>query len=726
MKHNKSFRHAVMGIMALLLISFSTNAFAGKILLREKLEKKINESSNIQFQRNNEESQNSQYEPYYFNDQTVQQENAANRPEPNRLANGQQIANYQNDASANYNNPTQSKYAVYQTSYKAELEDNVVTVKGKAIFEVFEGGWTQIPLIGTDVGLIDVSMNKGVAFVTMQGNKYMIMTDRPGRYTLNFEFLIKAQRERENGPGNFDFDVIPAPISQYEFTMTDNGVQVFVEPAIRVEVEEKGEKTIAWAVMPNTRNIKTRWTKALPKEEIQRVKLDPKIYAKTATYASVGEGIVRCNSEINLSILQSETSTFRILLAKDTSLLDVSGQDIRDWKITQEDGNDYLDIYLTFGVKGNYVLNLTYEKNIGQGSVVADIPQIKVMGVERENGHLGIASKTNVELAVNNLINATVIDTKELPSSIWRSSSNPILLAFKYLNHPFGVTIDVTRHEELPVLISAIDLADYQTVHTEEGKALTSVTYQVRNNVKQFLRIGLPDGATLWSAFVAGKPVKPAKDKGNTILIPLEKSKLQGESLTHFPVEIVYLDKSVAVKTMGKIQLSLPKTDIPVSELLWSLYMPEDYTYYGFKGDVKNTKYFQTQNIQLEYLGGGSRRDGRSRSQSMMEQTSQYEPYYLDSVKSKSVAVPQKLQTSVQQAGAMPIRVNIPKQGRILHFTKLLVTDNESPSLKFKYVKAYRKAQGIIKIIAFIVFILLGIRFIVKFFKRKKRKKMES
>jgi hypothetical protein len=689
--------------------------FAGKVFLREKLEKKINESNNIQFQRNTPRYQAA----------TTRSEEALQRtgrqPSQQPMRQSQQLKSDQG-----YNNPIFSDYAVYQTSYKAELEDNVVTVEGRATFEVFNEGWTQIPLISTDVGLIDVSVNKGVAYVTMRGNKYYLMTDEAGRYRLDFEFLIKAHRERENGPGNFRFDVIPAPISQYEFIMRESGVQIFVEPAIRVEVEDRGNYTVAWAVMPNTHNIKTRWTKALPKEKIAPVKLEPKIYAKTATYASVGEGIVRCQSQVNLSILQAETTNFRILLSKDASLLDVTGKDIRDWKVTKEDGNQYLDVYLNFGVKGNYVLDIAYEKNIGQGSVVANMPQVKVMGVERENGHLGIASKTNVELEVNTLKNATLIDTKELPASIWRSSSSPILLAFKYLNHPFDVTIDVTRHEELPVLISAIDSAEYTTVHTEEGKALTSVTYRIRNNVKQFLRIGLPEKATLWSAFVAGKPVKPAQDTEDTILIPLEKSQRQGESLTHFPVEIVYLDQSVKVGKIGSIDLRLPKTDIPVSELLWTVYMPEDYVYYGFKGDVKPTKYFRHR-YQSHVAGrlAGNQRAARQEMDQIA--TTQYEPYYLEQ---KASQIRKKFQsyqsTTVQQAGAMPIRVNIPKRGRILRFTKLLVTDNESPHVTVKYLKAYRKVTGVIRFIAAVVFILLAVKFIIRLFKRKKKEKIKN
>lgn len=135
-------------------------------------------------------------------------------------------------------------------------------------------------------------------------------------------------------------------------------------------------------------------------------------------------------------------------MAEDVSLIEVNGNDLRDWKTSKADGVQYLDVYLNFGVKGNYILNLVYERNIGEGSAVAQIPSVTTTGAERENGYFGIAARTNVELAVNKAERVTPIDTKELPSTIWGRSAHPILLAFKYLNHPFDITIEVTKHEE--------------------------------------------------------------------------------------------------------------------------------------------------------------------------------------------------------------------------------------------------------------------------------------
>lgn len=666
--------------------------------LKDKLQQKINSPSNIQYNLEADQMEAQSGEGQYLQEEMDAKNEERGAIEKKSMRDRSRLPQ---ELPA----PALSSYAIYRTDYKAEIEEDVATVKGNVLFEVFRRGWTQIPLVRTNVGLIDSVVNRGASFITMQGGKYYLMIDKPGRYNLEIEFLIKAKRERENGPGSFSFEVIPAPISQFEFTMPEPDVEIFVEPSIKTELKREPKRTVAWAVMPNTNTITVRWTKALPKETITPVKLEPKVYVDTTTYAAIGEGIIRCQTNLSYSILQSEVPNFRVALPEDVSILEVKGNDLRDWKASQEKGTQYLDVYLNFGIKGNYMLNINYERKIGEGSSVAQIPWIKAMGVEREKGYFGIAAATNVELAVNKTEHVTPIDIKELPSTIWSSTASPILLAFKYLNHPYSIEIEVTRHEELPVLIAAIDSVDYTTLQTDEGKSLTKAVYQVRNNVKQFLHLVLPKDANLWSVFVAGKPVKPAKDKNGSILIPLEKSQFSGEGLTQFPVEIVYLDKNSKLSLLGNLRLNLPQVDIPISSLNWGVYLPLDYTYFNFGGDVKLTRY------------------GRHFGQVLsMKQASELENRGYQKAGSQYAVQTQDLYSMVQSAqvkGVLPIKIDIPQTGRLYNFSKLLVTENESPRLTINFIYAFRNLQGLFWLVVLVIALVLLKNFIKNNLKQK-------
>ena len=51
--------------------------------------------------------------------------------------------------------------------------------------------------------------------------------------------------------------------------------------------------------------------------------------------------------------------------------------------------------------------------------------------------------------------------------------------------------------EEVDVLVTLIDRAEATTMFTRDGRRLTTVSYQVRNNRRQFLRFALPEGIEL-------------------------------------------------------------------------------------------------------------------------------------------------------------------------------------------------------------------------------------
>ncbi|MEI8350297.1 MAG: hypothetical protein WCI77_09105 [Candidatus Omnitrophota bacterium] len=598
--------------------------------------------------------------------------------------------------------PAASSYAIYKTTYKAEIEEDVVTIKGDIFFQVFSKGWTQIPLVNSNVGLIEVTVNRGASFVTMQAGKYYLMIDKPGKYNLEIEFLVKANRERENGPGSFSFEASPAPISQFEFTIPEQDVEVFIEPSIKSVTKREAKSTNVWAVMPNTNRIQVRWTKALPKETITHVKLEPKVYCDIDTYAAIGEGVIRCRTTLRYSILQSEVSNFRIALPEDVGILEVQGGNLRDWKVTQDKDSQYLDVYLNFGIKGNHFLVITYERKIGEGSITAQIPEVKALGVEREKGYVGVAAATNVELAVNKTEHANLVDVKELPSAIWTSTASPILLAFKYLNHPYRIVVDVTKHEELPVLVAAIDSAQYITLYTDEGKSLTKAVYQIRNNVKQYIHLKLPPQATLWSVFVANKPVKPAKDKSGNILIPLEKSQLSGENLAQFPVEIVYLDKGSKMVFAGNLGLRLPQTDIPVSSLMWSVYLPLDYAYIHFGGNVR------PQVKRVSHFNDVMLFKAASVSRSNEYATQQY-----------AIGELREEERSAQVKGVLPIKIDIPQQGSLYSFSKLLVTENDIPRINIIFLYAFRKLHGLFWFAVVLVIFITGGKVLKKILLRK-------
>ena len=575
--------------------------------------------------------------------------------------------------------PAPEPFAIYQTDYEAEIEEDIAFITQHVELEIFnKTGSTNVPLVSADVGLKEVTLNQKPSVISRIGRKYYLVVSKPGRYHLNMEYFVRVARERERGPGQFSFEVLPSPISILDVQIHEPDMDLFVDPSIKLEKETAHGSTLATAVLPYTEVVTVRWNKAINKVDIPTVALEPKVYVDVLTLTSIGEGIAHSVTTLRYSILQSEISELRAVVPDGVAVVDVQGGDVRDWKSLAKDGKQILTVYLNRSVKGAYALRVISEKPIGEGSVTTQLPEFVVLGVERQHGLTGVQARTNVEIAFGKLENATPIDVKELPQELWNQAAFPVLLAYKYLNPPVTAQIEVVKHDEIPVLVAAIDSASYVTLLTEEGKVLTQVTFQMRNNVKQFVRLDLPSGATFLSCFVSGKPVKPAQDKAGRVLIPLEKSETLGETVAKFPVEIMYLTASEKLHTVGRVSMHLPHIDIPTSQVYWTVYVPEEYDYWWFRGDAKRTT--TSAPTALEGLA--------RRSQVMNKLASQYEAY------SGARDAPQASEAiqQVRAKGALPIRMEMPTAGRIFRFRKLLVTD-ESPWLAFSYSRNLSEAR---------------------------------
>jgi hypothetical protein len=416
----------------------------------------------------------------------------------------------------------------------------------------------------------------------------------------------------------------------------------------------------------------------MPEEE--KKKEEPRAYAEMNTLLSIGEGLILGVAAIDFSIVQGEVEELKILVPEDIVVNNVQGAELKDWTLEKTDSGRILSAFLSYKVSGSYTLSIGYEKAMGKTSAVVKVPELKVLNVERETGFFGVAARTNVEISPGDISGSTQIDPKEAYHPVIASSMHPVLLAFKVLKHPYDIVLDVKKHFDVPVLVAAADLADIQSVMTVEGKVLTRAVYLVRNNMKQFLKARLPEKSQVWSTYVAGKPVKPGKDDEGRILVPLENSKAGPGEMASFAVEIVYLTKVSGLGKKGRGNLALLEVDLPVSKLQWTLYLPGKYKYKKFDGNVEEAE-FAFEALPEEKLKAMPGPDFYAQSQSVLQQNVMNVP---------DIQAKLNLQAERMSMGVMPVKMEIPQQGKVYRFTKMLVID-EKPSLTFKYRKKWFK-----------------------------------
>jgi hypothetical protein len=126
---------------------------------------------------------------------------------------------------------------------------------------------------------------------------------------------------------------------------------------------------------------------------------------------------------------------------------------------------------------------------------------------------------------------------------------------------------------------------------SKEGEVRAQAVFLIRNKTEQFLEFILPEGYDKKdvAVYVNGKQLQRfSLTKDGRISVSLAKAP-RGERT--FPVQINYMLKGAgALGTAGTAEAlspNLAKAGIPVDTLTMRMYLPKDYTYTGFGGNMR-------------------------------------------------------------------------------------------------------------------------------------------
>ena len=142
--------------------------------------------------------------------------------------------------------------------------------------------------------------------------------------------------------------------------------------------------------------------------------------------------------------------------------------------------------------------------------------------------------------------------------------------------------VEARRFAEAEVLQALIDSARLTTVVADDGQMMTELSLSIRNNGRQHLEIELPEKTKVWSAFVAGEPVRPSLREGK-LLLPLERDTASDAPVN---VELTFVGQDKFPRNRGTLALVSPKFDLPMKNAHWDLILPPDYDYSRFEGSM--------------------------------------------------------------------------------------------------------------------------------------------
>ena len=217
-----------------------------------------------------------------------------------------------------------------------------------------------------------------------------------------------------------------------------------------------------------------------------------------------------------------------------------------------------------------------------------------MLGTQRETGEVLVESDGAMELnaAEQGGLRRRRMDLKELSPSLRALSRGTLQAAFRYQKRPTetpGLALDWVRFSDSHVLSAVAQRAEVTTLFTIEGRALTEIKLMVKNQSQPFLKVELPTGATILSAEVAGEKVKPVQGADGS-RVRLLRSGFRPSGA--YEVSFVILNAESPVARRGDAALALPKMDLPVGQVNWEVFLPQQLTVSNFGGDVRPAHLF--------------------------------------------------------------------------------------------------------------------------------------
>ena len=332
--------------------------------------------------------------------------------------------------------------------------------------------------------------------------------------------------------------------------------------------------------------------------ERQRGRFD----ARVDSLVSLGEVSLKGATTVEVDVKSGRIMELELSLPERVSLLGLTGPSVRQHTVESTSDAQRVHVEFTQEMEGQFRLELNYEFLLASGDGEGDpgssppqeatgassrrvaVPSISVLDAEVEQGRLAVEALSAVEVQPAQVERLTPLDLGELPRQLVLRTTNPILLAYKYVRPPYRLDLEITPHELVELQPAAIDQAHYRTLFTRDGLAVTTARFTVRNSGEQFLRLRLPTGSKVWSTFVDGRAVKPARSVDEEgVAWHLVKII---HSTRDFPVEMIFETPAPPISGLGTVTGDLPLPEILVTHSRWDIFVPEGVQYGQPRGNL--------------------------------------------------------------------------------------------------------------------------------------------
>src|SRR5438309_6187250 len=590
-----------------------------------------------------------------------------------------------------------------RVDYELRIDGELASGRASLTVDVLKDGWVRVPvpagllvrearLDGKLVSLVSDTSGKA-------GSQLSALLSHSGRAVLLLDIAIPVASS--TGEESITLPSTASGVTRASVQLPRPGVDVRLTGGLLSEKSESAAESKWIAYGRGNEGLAFPWPS---KTEEHRATVPLRMRGSLTQLLGLGEDSTYINAEVSLEITQGAARVARIQVPDKVTINQVLGAMVADWEVKANE----LSVTFLEPVEQNARFVVTGEtRSPREGQI--DIPLLRLLNIERETGGVAVevlGAGEIKDLKSEGLDSADATDLGEMVSS----RQSPSLAAFRFrtgdANLPRALSLKVARYTPQAVLLANVSEARYQVLISSQGKTLVQARYAVRNNQRNFLKITLPSGATLWSASLAGRAVRPGQSPDGSLLLPLDKAR-SGEEAPEFAVEIVYLSHGSAWNDKGQFKLALPALDLPVSHTGLLVYHPPLFKVTPEPGAFRTEPYenplSSALNPPVSRVDGGEGggvagvlapsagpqppkpSDTDAKDEAKWKRSQVATEALLDKFKADSL--PGK------RAGILPIRVSSPAFGPSIYLVSELTGENQAPSAGLTY-QHEKKAGG--------------------------------
>ena len=323
---------------------------------------------------------------------------------------------------------------------------------------------------------------------------------------------------------------------------------------------------------------------------LQLTRRTPRVTCQTVSNLRVTERAFEETVLLNYTIRDAGIREVSFLLPSDLRDARVTTQLLQTKVIEQVAGNgDVVRVRLTLQdeVIGELRVLVEHDRLLTTNQRAVPIPTVENARADQQ--FVAIESVGRDEVIIDTQQQLEPLSRQQ---SSWRTLASilgdSITQAFQVQSSATNPRLVVSTQDRQAVETVAARIAYAQAVLVIDasGAYRAAQRYYVNNRTEQFLTIQLPAGASLWTAVVAGQPVKPiSASQVDRVRIPLVKT-AEGEN--DYVVELKYGGRTSPIGRVSRVDFPLMTTlNIKAEASQVILRLPESHRWFSFGGTMR-------------------------------------------------------------------------------------------------------------------------------------------